>query len=157
MSAGLKSLLVAFLALGLFTQGALAAGGEDDAAAPKKDDYYLEAKKNIEAGNYKMAIMLLEQSVSENPDNPDAWNYLGYSLRKSGRMEEALVKYQTALTLNPKHRGANEYLGELYLQMGKLDKARERLEVLDDACFFGCDEYTTLKDAIEAYEAKAGG
>ena len=155
MIAGFKTLLAGLLACGLLTQGALAAGG-DDTAAPQ-DDYYVQAKKTIEAGDYKTAIMLLEQSVRRNPDNPDAWNYLGYSLRKSGRMEEALVKYRTALTLNPKHRGANEYLGELYLQMGELEKARERLEVLDDACFFGCEEYTTLKNAIEAYEAKTGG
>ena len=155
MSTGLRSLLAALLAWGLLAPAALAAGGESG-DAPKQDEYYLEAKKNIDAGNYKMAILLLEQSVAENPDNPDAWNYLGYSLRKSGRLEEAIVKYQTALTLDPRHRGANEYLGELYLELGDLDKARERLDVLDDACFFGCEEYTTLKNAIAAYEAKAG-
>jgi len=28
--------------------------------------------------------------------------------------------------------------------------------VLDDACFFGCDEYTELKNAIAAYKTKTG-
>jgi hypothetical protein len=41
--------------------------------------------------------------------------------------------------------------------MGQLDKAKERLKVLDGACFFGCEEYTDLKEAISAYEAKTGG
>ena len=33
-----------------------------------------------------------------------------------------------------------------------LNKAEEHLEVLDDVCFFGCDEYDDLKDAIEKYK-----
>ena len=156
MSRLIRSFAAAGLALTVFASSALAAGGDDSSAAKKQDDYYIEAKKNIDAGNYKMAVMLLQQSVAENPANPDAWNYLGYSLRKSGRKEEALVNYQKALAIDPEHRGANEYLGELYLEMGDLAMARERLEVLDDACFFGCAEYTELKEAIKAYEAKAG-
>ena len=150
-----RLLMAATLALGLGA-GAAFAAGSDTASETPKDPYYAEAKKNIDAGNYKMAVMLLEQSVAENPKNPDAWNYLGYSLRKWGKKEEALVNYQKALALDPKHRGANEYLGELYLEMGDLAKAKERLEVRDGACFFGCKEYTELKEAIAAYEAKGG-
>jgi hypothetical protein len=60
------------------------------------------------------------------------------------------------LALKPKHRGANEYLGELYLEMGDLAKAEERLEVLDGACWFGCDEYSDLKEAIAKYKAQTG-
>ena len=41
--------------------------------------------------------------------------------------------------------------------MGDLAKAEERLEVLDDACFWGCDEYRELKAEIEEYKAKHGG
>lgn len=37
-----------------------------------------------------------------------------------------------------------------------MDKAKERLKVLDDACFFGCDEYRELKAKIKIYQAKAG-
>lgn len=155
MSPRFTSLIAAALTLGLCANAALAAGGGDTAAA-KQDKYYVEAKKNIDAGNYTRAVTLLEQSVAENPDNPDAWNNLGYSLRKSGQTEEALASYRKALALDPEHRGANEYLGELYLEMDDLAKAKERLDVLDGACFFGCREYTDLKEAIKAYEAKTG-
>jgi len=67
------------------------------------------------------------------------------------RFDEALVNYQKALKIEPEHRGANEYLGELHLQMGRLDKALERLKVLDDDCFFGCEEFDELEEAIEIY------
>lgn len=71
--------------------------------------------------------------------------------------ETAFAHYDTALELNPKHRGANEYLGELYLELGRLEEAQARLDVLDGACFFGCEEYSELKAKIEAYLAKVGG
>jgi tetratricopeptide (TPR) repeat protein len=63
----------------------------------------------------------------------------------------ALDYYQQALAIEPDHRGANEYLGELYLQTGQPEKAEERLKVLDEECFFGCDEYDELEAAIEEY------
>ncbi len=152
-----RATLAALLSLGLIVTGALAAGGGGSSSTTQKQDsYYTEAKKMIEAGDFKMAVMLLEQSVDENPANPDAYNYLGYSLRKSGNQADALVNYQKALALDPEHKGANEYLGELYLEMNDLDKAKERLAVLDKACFFGCDELRELKAAIENFEAKRG-
>jgi len=56
------------------------------------------------------------------------------------------------LAIDPEHRGANEYLGELYLQTNDLAKAKERLNKLDDICYFGCEEFDDLKSAIAAYE-----
>ena len=123
----------------------------------EKDSKYGEAKKLVDAGDFTAAVPLLEEVVAANPKNADAYNYLGYSQRKSGNQAAALVNYQKALALQPEHRGANEYLGELYLEMGQPDKAKERLKVLDGACFFGCDEHRELKEAINAYMAKAGG
>ena len=150
-----RSVMAAVLGLGLLAGGALAAGGGGSSTPAKKEDSsYTEAKKMIAAGKYKMAIPLLQQSLAENPANADAYNYLGYSLRKSGNREDALVNYQKALAIDPEHRGANEYLGELYLEMGQLDKAKERLDVLDRACFFGCEEYRELKAAIQDFQAK---
>ncbi len=40
--------------------------------------------------------------------------------------------------------------------MDRLDKVEERLEVLDKACFFGCDAYRELEAAIAAHRAKSG-
>ena len=39
-----------------------------------------------------------------------------------------------------------------YLNLGQPEKAKIHLGKLDSICFFGCDEYTTLKKAIEDYE-----
>ncbi len=111
--------------------------------------------KLVDAGDYAGAILLLQKAIAADPTNADAHNYLGFSHRKLGNVDVALIQYRKALELDPKHRGANEYLGELYLDLNQLDKAKERLAVLDDACFFGCEEYRELKAKIKAHQAKA--
>lgn len=154
--------LITPFALTLALSGALASGGaygmgSDSGSSDKpKDPNYAAAKQLVEDGKYAEAIPLLEKVVAGDDKNADAFNYLGYSNRQLGNNDVALTHYQKALAIEPRHRGANEYLGELYLTLGDLAKAEERLDVLDGACFFGCDEYTELKNAIAEYKAKAG-
>jgi tetratricopeptide (TPR) repeat protein len=105
----------------------------------------------IEEEKYQAAIDKLQAALKDAPNDADLLNLTAYSQRKLQRFDEALVNYQKALQIDPDHLGANEYLGELYLQLGQLDKALERLEVLDKECFFGCEEYDDLKEAIEKY------
>ena len=110
--------------------------------------------KLIDAEKYEMAIGELKKALGESPDDADLLNLLAFSQRKLMRFDEALVNYQKALKIEPEHRGANEYLGELYLQLGQLDEALRRLQVLDDDCFFGCEEFDELEEAIETYRSK---
>jgi len=130
-------------------------GSSPQPSAPANPDYD-RAEALIEAGRYAEALPLLRKAETRAPDNPDVHNWLGYALRNLKRYDAALKHYRIALRLAPRHRGANEYLGELYLVLGQLEKAEERLAVLDRACLFGCEEYTELKEAIEAYKAKHG-
>lgn len=127
--------------------------GTTSSPAPAASTPYDEAVKLVQAKDYKGAAALLTGLVAAEPTNADAWNYLGYSERKLGNLPSALQAYGKALALQPEHRGANEYIGELYLQMGDLAKARERLAVLDKACWLPCEEFTSLKEQINAYEA----
>ncbi|MBW2231407.1 MAG: hypothetical protein JRG92_15150 [Deltaproteobacteria bacterium] len=66
-----------------------------------------------------------------------------------------VVTRQQDLALEPMHRGANEYLGELFLELGRIDRAKERLAVLDRACPFGCAEYEDLRRRIESRSVAA--
>ena len=125
-----------------------------DAGDSKRDSHLTPFKKLIDDEKYDMAISELEKELVKSPDDADLLNLLAYSQRKLMRFDEALVNYQKALEIEPKHRGANEYLGELYLQLGQLDKALERLKVLDKACFFGCEEFDELEEAIETYRSQ---
>ena len=148
MSRKLMSLL-ALLSLISLSNPTLADGGyNNDHNSPLAPVQTL-----IEEEKYQDAISALQELLKETPTNADMLNLLAYSQRKLQRFDEALVNYQKALEIEPKHRGANEYLGELYLQLGQLDSALERLQVLDDACFFGCEEFDELKQEIEIYRS----
>lgn len=130
------------------------AAGSSSSSSESKSGNFEKGVEAIEAANYKKAIKLFKKVVAEKPDNADAWNYLGFSNRKLKQFDQAMKAYQKALAIEPEHRGANEYIGELYLQTDDLAKAKKHLEILDDACTFGCDEFDDLKAAILAYENK---
>ena len=110
------------------------AAGNDEPAAAAPESAYGKGVALVQEEDYAAAIEGLDAALAEDPEEAE-----GYYLR--------------ALEQEPEHRGANEYLGELYLETGRLELAEERLAVLDDACFFGCEEYDELKEAIEAYKA----
>ena len=147
------------LAVALLLVGSLLAtmvqadnGVEESRPLPPAD--YEAAKKELEKRNYVAAIPLLVQVVALEPRNADAFTDLGYCHRELNQKERALAYYKKALAIDPWHRGANESLGELYLRLDDLEKAEQRLVVLDGACLFGCEEYDKLKAAIEAYKQK---
>ena len=110
-----------------------------------------DAEHKIAASDYKGAIPILAAIVKADPKNTDALNLMGYSYRKTGQTDLALQYYNKALALSPKHLGANEYLGELYVELGQIDKAKERLAVLQAACG-NCAQTRDLA----AFIAKAG-
>ena len=143
--------LLAAAALTFTSGSALAVGGGGSSERSRVDPNYTTAVEKIEAGDYEAAIPLLLSVAEKDPDNADAYNYLGYTNRKLQRYSVALEYYQRALSIDSRHRGAHEYIGELYLETGNLEKAEEHLAALDRICFFGCDEYDLLKERVEAY------
>ena len=102
--------------------------------------------------DYFNANDLAEKAVKNYPQNADAWNYLGFSSRKIGLLDESKIAYENALKINPKHTGALEYLGELFLTLKELDKAEEILARLDNICVFNCKEMEKLKKAINEFK-----
>ncbi len=150
--------IVGLMVIGLAVAAgpAFSAGGGGGSSTPLPDPNYTKARVLIDAGNYSDAIPLLQKVVDAKPNSADAFNHLGYSHRKIGQVDAALENYHRALELQPAHLGANEYLGELYLELGELSKAEQRLAVLDKACFFGCEEYSELKQAIKDYKNRQG-
>ena len=150
--------LAMLAAFGMSGQSALAAGGGSDgpSAIPSvpEDPNFAAGKQAIAAQNWQAALDAFGKVVAKEPGNPDGYNLLAYSYRKSDKLDLAFKNYNEALRLDPKHRGAHEYLGEAYLMAGNLAKAEEHLKVLDGLCFFGCEEYTELKKAVAAYKQK---
>ena len=109
----------------------------------------------IDRKDWPGAIAELERARQKDGRNADVYNLLGYSLRKSGKLDLAFARYHTALQLDPKHLGAHEYIGEAYLMAGRPDKAREHLMALSRLCGQKCEQYEDLSKAVAAYDAGA--
>ena len=136
--------LVAGVAIG-FTVAAKAA---DTSSIPDVAPGIKAARDKINAGEYEAAVPMLSAVLKEKPADADALNLMGFSLRKIGKTTEALDYYGRALAIEPKHPGANEYLGELYVELGQLDRAKERLAILEASCGKNCEQSKKLADAI---------
>jgi tetratricopeptide (TPR) repeat protein len=153
----LTSLSIVALSVSCLVHAAGGGGGgsSESLQVPSKplDPNFVQAKAMIEARNYAGSLPLLQQVVSRDPRNADAYNLLGYATRKSGDANGSLVYYNQALGIDPKHLGAHEYIGEAYLQLGRLPDAEQHLARLDSLCVFGCAEYRMLKNAIASYKA----
>ena len=113
-----------------------------------------EAQKEIKEKNYDGAIKIL--LAANEPNSADWNNLLGYAQRKKSppNLNAAEFYYQVALKIDPKHKGALEYYGELLLMKNNLPGAEQMLGRLDKVCFFSCEEYRDLKEAIAKYKTK---
>ena len=133
---------------GAFAAGSVSSKQEETSTTHSKE--YYKAVKLIKANNFKDAIILLETLVTENPEDPDILNYLGFSFRKTGDLVKSSHYYKKALDINSKHLGALEYQGELFIALGKIEEAKANLARIDDICFTQCKELRELEKAISA-------
>ena len=157
----IKFLITLFILIGLsFHSNFVYAAGSSGNGATDKTSLYksgkklvlrakkLEKKDKIEKAKelYLKAYGKFEKAYTKDKKNADILNYLGYTLRKTGDLEQAEIYYLKGLDLDSKHLGINEYLGELYVQTNRIELAKERLEVLKGC---NCEEYEELKELIE--------
>ena len=157
-----KKIFIILVALFIFAQyfGVSHAASSDSGTSENYMDLYSDAKKfvlrakKLEEKNkidratklYVKALEKLQQAYKTDRNNPDILNYLGFTLRKTGKLEEAEKYYLAGLKIKPNHNGINEYLGELYVNTGRMDLAKERLAILKNC---NCEEYSELKEVIE--------
>ena len=143
----------------LLTQASFAASNDSSSdssiyANPQKAaQKFVKRGKELESkGKNKKALKLYDKAYKKlleankaDSKNPDILNYLGFTLRKAGKYEQAEKYYLQGLEIKPDHNGINEYLGELYVQTQRMDLANERLAVLKDC---NCKEYKELEEVI---------
>ena len=157
-----KKIFIILVALFIFVQyfGVSHAASSDSGSSESYMDLYSDAKKfvlrakKLEEKNkidratklYVKALEKLQQAYKTDRNNPDILNYLGFTLRKTGKLKEAEKYYLAGLKIKPDHNGINEYLGELYVKTGRIELAKERLAILKNC---NCEEYDELKEVIE--------
>ncbi len=118
------SLLLLFVTYQKFVKKPAAPSGASRAAPVVQSDtrdggkLLEEAQKLIQQGRYEDARGSLEKAVfTALPDTQaaEAYNNLGFVLKKLGRTEEAFQRYQKAISLDPQCAECRNNLGVLYL------------------------------------------
>ena len=105
---------------------------------------------------FEKAAKKFSESLAYRPDYPEALNNLGFSLRLSGRYDEAMAHYNRAIQLKPDFMQAHEYRGRAYLALDSVAQAKSDYVWLED--HLHADEAESLKGAIDAWVlAKAEG
>ncbi len=112
------------------------------------EELYDQGRALAKEGQYDWALSVLAAISDQN--DPKVLNYIGYSHRKSGRIDEGIVHYQKALAIDPDFVLAREYLGEGYVASGKIELAKLELSEIEKRCGTACEEYQDLAEAIAA-------
>jgi TonB family protein len=74
-------------------------------------------------GNYQSAIRALEDSVSKNKTDADAWYYLGLTLNRTGAIKEARKAFEKTIALRPAFTDAHLGLAYSLFRLNKLKEA----------------------------------
>jgi len=144
---------------------AVTMGGENQRPAASEADAYARGAAAFEREDWQAVVDHMAEAVEQRPWHDDAYNLMGFALRKLGDYDRALQAYDRALALNPYHRGALEYLGEAYLELDQPARAKATLDRLEVECKrtaadassggwqSGCEEWQELSEAYEGYVA----
>jgi tetratricopeptide (TPR) repeat protein len=117
---------------------------------PAEERAVRQAREAIGEQAWPRAVELLQTHVRAYPDDADAHNLLGYSLRQLDRYELSQAAYERALAIDPGHLGAHEYLGQLMITLGRRDRALHHLSTLERLCQASCEGYQQLKRSLES-------
>lgn len=82
------------------------------------------ADKDIQAGNFAKAAMVLEEIIGETPDIYQAQRMLGMAYQKLGRYRDAESAYKTAVDLRPTSAAPLINLGSLYVEEAQASETR---------------------------------
>ena len=105
-SISIRNLFIAPVLSLAMAGAALAAPAEAAPVQNAQVDNFVAGKKAIDAKNWELAVASFDKVVAQDPNNADAYNYLGFSNRWLGRYDAAFAAYGKALALDPNHKGA---------------------------------------------------
>ena len=128
--------------------------GKDKTGSLSDDQIYSLGYWQAKGGEYAAALDTLRSA--RNQSDPRVETMIGFSLRKLGRVDEAMGYYNRVLAAYPDRTTTRQYLGEAFLQIGAPDKAKEQLGEIAKRCGIGCEDYRLLATEIAKFEGKAG-
>lgn len=90
---------------------------------PSAFDLKIVALNYVLLGAYADADRWLTRSVTWNPQDPEAWYYLGRIKYNENRFDEAIQAFQKCLKLEPRNAKAQDNLGLSYVGLNRVTEA----------------------------------
>ena len=111
-------------------------------------DYFFEAVKNYDNGEYEKAIENLNKQIAI-VDDPDAYNYLAKIYMEKGNSELAIENYKKAVEFKPDFFEPNFELGKFYFSINDYKTASKYLTTASNS---QPDNIETLSLTAETYK-----
>jgi len=111
-----------------------------------RDELYLAVRQLAYAGRYADAQSVLE-ALPEN--DPGRLTYLGFTHRKLGNLELAMVYYRQAIDQDPANILARSYMGQGLVEEGNISQAMVQLSQIRAYGGTGTWSENSLRTAIE--------
>ena len=111
-----------------------------------RDELYLAVRQLAYAGRYTDAQIVLEALPEKDPGR---LTYLGFTHRKLGNLELAMVYYQEAIDRDPANILARSYMGQGLVEEGKISQAMVQLSHIRAYGGTGTWSEKSLRTAIE--------
>lgn len=105
-----------------------------DADPTQADAYYYRGQVFIDINNFPAAKNDFLRVTSKVEDDPEAWNFLGYTQALEGDNESAIESYNKAINLNPDNA---MYYYNRGGSLAKLDQLEDALDDFDAAISLG--------------------
>jgi predicted Zn-dependent protease len=115
-----------------------------------QDQVYSVAYWQAKGGEHAAALATLRTAPDQA--DPRIQTMIGFTLRKLGRVDEAMGYYQRVLAAYPDRTTTRQYLGEAFLQIGDVARAREQLAEIASRCGVACEDYQLLAEEIARFE-----
>lgn len=97
---------------------------------------------------YAEARTRFQGAVEADPSQKQGWNMLGFTNRKLGDYEAAMVAYERALALDPAYYEAIEYRAEALLGLNRVEEAKAAHQQL---LGLSPSYAATLRDAMQGW------
>ena len=121
---------------------------------PRKKDKALHEAHD----HYAASLTKFTQAAKLDPNMHEAWNYVGYTNRKLGNYDVALVAYERALALHPGYPEALEYRGEAFLALQRISEAQQAyLDLFASNRGLADRLLTAMKSWIDSQRTAASG
>ncbi len=111
-----------------------------------RDALYLAVRQLAYAGRYVDAQSVME-ALPEN--DPGRLTYMGFTHRKLGNLDLAMVYYQQAIDQDPANILARSYMGQGFVEEGRMSEAMVQLSQIRAYGGTGTWSETSLRNAIE--------